>query len=190
MEEGLFSQLVDPVERKAAEDLFNRILNSSLDSKELRDICDYRTYFHYDIRIRETDNLDADGNPVVLSLSKVLKEKSGGESQTPYYVAIAASFYRFYKARPENTVRLVIFDEAFNRMDDERIGKILAFYNDLNLQIITSVPPEKIEAIGPYMDRINVISRSGSAIRVRDCHIDTIDMSNIELSPNADMETS
>jgi uncharacterized protein YPO0396 len=190
MEEGLFSQLVDPVERKAAEDLFNRILNSPLDSKELRDICDYRTYFHYDIRIRETDNLDADGNPVVLSLSKVLKEKSGGESQTPYYVAIAASFYRFYKARPENTVRLVIFDEAFNRMDDERIGKILAFYNDLNLQIITSVPPEKIEAIGPYMDRINVISRSGSAIRVRDCHIDTIDMSNIELSPNADMETS
>jgi uncharacterized protein YPO0396 len=96
-------------------------------------------------------------------------------------VAIAASFYRFYKARPETTVRLVIFDEAFNRMDDERIGKILAFYNDLNLQIITSVPPEKIEAIAPYMDRINVISRFGSAVKVRDCHIDAIDMSDIEI---------
>ncbi|GHV94179.1 ATPase [Spirochaetia bacterium] len=175
MEEGLFSQLIDPAERKAAEDLFDRILNSPLDSKELRDICDYRTYFHYDIRIRETDNFDDDGNPVTLSLSKVLKEKSGGESQTPYYVAIAASFYRFYKARPESTVRLVIFDEAFNRMDDERIGKILAFYNDLNLQIITSVPPEKIEAIGPYMDRINVISRFGSAVKVRDCHVETME---------------
>jgi uncharacterized protein YPO0396 len=67
-------------------------------------------------------------------------------------------------------VRLVIFDEAFNRMDDERIGKILAFYRDLKLQIITSVPPEKIEAIGPYMDRINVISRYGNAVKVRDCH--------------------
>ncbi|GHV24578.1 ATPase [Spirochaetia bacterium] len=175
MEEGLFSQLVDPGERKAAEDLFDRILNSPLDSKELRDICDYRTYFHYDIRIRETDNFNEDGTPVTLSLSKVLKEKSGGESQTPYYVAIAASFYRFYKARPDDTVRMVIFDEAFNRMDDERIGKILGFYNDLNLQIITSVPPEKIEAIGPYMDRINVISRFGSAVKVRDCHIDTLE---------------
>jgi uncharacterized protein YPO0396 len=108
---------------------------------------------------------------VELSLSKVLKEKSGGESQTPYYVAIAASFYRFYKARPENAVRLVVFDEAFNRMDDERIGKILAFYNNLNLQLVISAPPEKIEAIGPYMDRINVISRYGNAVKVRDCHL-------------------
>ena len=174
-EDDLFSQLTDPSARKAAEELFNRILNSPLDSKELREICDYRTYFHYDIRIKETDNFDEAGNPVVLSLSRVLKEKSGGESQTPYYVAIAASFYRFYKARPETTVRMVIFDEAFNRMDDERIGKILTFYNDLNLQIITSVPPEKIEAIAPYMDRINVVSRFGSAVKVRDCHIDAID---------------
>jgi uncharacterized protein YPO0396 len=180
-EDGLFAQLADPAERRAAEELFNRILNSPLDSKELRDICDYRTYFHYDIRIREIDNLDAGGSPAVLSLSKVLKEKSGGESQTPYYVAIAASFYRFYKARPENTARLVIFDEAFNRMDDERIGKILLFYKDLNLQIITSVPPEKIEAIGPFMDRINVISRFGSAVKVRDCHIDAGDLKEIKL---------
>jgi hypothetical protein len=66
-------------------------------------------------------------------------------------------------------------------MDDERIGKILAFYNDLNLQIITSVPPEKIEAIGPYMDRINVISRFGSAVKVRDCSVDAVDLSDIEI---------
>jgi uncharacterized protein YPO0396 len=181
VDDGLFSQLAEPEERKAAEELFNRILNSPLDSKELKDICDYRTYFHYDIRITETDNFDEAGNPVVLSLSRVLKEKSGGESQTPYYVAIAASFYRFYKAHPETTVRMVIFDEAFNRMDDERIGKILSFYNNLNLQIITSVPPEKIEAIAPFMDRINVISRFGSAVKVRDCHIDAYDLSDIEI---------
>ena len=181
-DEGLFSKLVDPAERKAAEELFNRILNSPLDSKELKEICDYRTYFHYDIRIKETDVSDENGNPVILSLSRVLKEKSGGESQTPYYVAIAASFYRFYKACPETTVRLVIFDEAFNKMDDERIGKILEFYKTLNLQIITSVPPEKIEAIAPYMDRINVISRFGNAVKVRDCHIDAIDSSDIDIS--------
>ena len=171
IEDGLFSQLEQPAERKAAEELFNRILDSPLDSKELRNICDYRTYFHYDIVITETDTIDEKGIPEKSFLSRVLKEKSGGESQTPYYVAIAASFYRFYKARPENSVRLVIFDEAFNRMDDERIGKILSFYNNLNLQIITSVPPEKIEAITPFMERINVISRYGSMVKVRDCHL-------------------
>ena len=181
-DEGLFSQLTDPAERKATEDLFDRILNSPLDSKELKDICDYRTYFHYDILITQTDIKEKNGEPLRQYLSKVLKEKSGGESQTPYYVAIAASFYRFYKTRPETTVRLVIFDEAFNRMDDERISKILSFYNSLNLQIITSVPPEKIEAITPYMDRTNVIIRKGSAVRIRDCHpINGIDMSDIEI---------
>ncbi|MDR0289586.1 MAG: hypothetical protein LBI06_01465 [Treponema sp.] len=180
-DDGLFSQIADPGEKKAAQDLFDSILNAPLDSEELKRICDYRTYFHYDIIITETDALDDKGNQVKLSLSRVLKEKSGGESQTPYYVAIAASFYRFFKARPESTVRLVIFDEAFYRMDDERIGKILAFYKELNLQIVTSVPPEKIEAIAPYMDRINVISRFGDAVKVRDCHIDADDLGDIEI---------
>ncbi|MDR1948547.1 MAG: AAA family ATPase [Spirochaetaceae bacterium] len=172
-EESLFSQLTDPAELKAAQDLFERILNANLDSPELRSICDYRTYFRYDIKIKETDVLDqSTGRPMELSLSKVLREKSGGETQTPYYVAIAASFYRFYKARPESTVRLVMFDEAFNRMDDERIGKILKFYQDLNIQIISSVPTEKIEAIAPHMDRINLVIRHGFSARVRDFHSD------------------
>jgi uncharacterized protein YPO0396 len=173
LEDGLFSQLSDPAELKAAQDLFEKILNANLDSPELRSICDYRTYFHYDIKIKETDVIDqATGKPMELSLSRVLREKSGGETQTPYYVAIAASFYRFYKARPEETIRLVMFDEAFNRMDDERIGKILRFYRDLDIQIISSVPTEKIEAIAPYMDRINLVIRHGYSARVRDFHSD------------------
>ncbi|MCL2444073.1 MAG: hypothetical protein FWD13_11520, partial [Treponema sp.] len=180
--DSLFSQITDPNEKEAIKNLFDRILNAPLDSEELRNICDYRTYFNYDIIITQTDHLDDKGLPLKLSLSRVLKEKSGGESQTPYYVAIAASFYRFYKARPDNTIRLVIFDEAFNRMDDERIGKILSFYNNLNLQIITSVPPEKIEAIVPYMDRINIISRFGSAVKVRDCHIDAYNADDLGMN--------
>ncbi|MDR1904566.1 MAG: hypothetical protein LBQ88_20065 [Treponema sp.] len=168
MEDSLFSRLNDPKELKAAQELFEHILNANLDSQELRSICDYRTYFRYDIKIRDTELLDSSGKPMETSLSKVIREKSGGESQTPYYVAIAASFYRFYKQRPEETIRLVVFDEAFNRMDDERIGKILEFYRSLNLQLITSVPPEKIEAIAPYMEQINLVYRHAHSAKVRD----------------------
>jgi hypothetical protein len=168
---GLFTQIADPAELKAAQTLFERILNANLDSPELRSICDYRTYFHYDIKIKDTEVMDqTTGKGVELSLSKVLREKSGGESQTPYYVAIAASFYRFYKSRPEETVRLVMFDEAFNRMDDERISKILEFYRQMNLQIISAVPTEKIEAIAPRMDRTNLVIRHGYSAFVRDFH--------------------
>ncbi|MDR1625388.1 MAG: hypothetical protein LBT33_02515 [Spirochaetia bacterium] len=170
-EDGLFSQLTDPAEHKAAQELFERILAANPDSPELRTICDYRSYFHYDIKIRDTQSIDHNtGKPLELSLSKVLREKSGGEAQTPYYVAIAASFYRFYKTRPEETVRLVMFDEAFNRMDDERIGSILEFYRNLDIQIISSVPTEKIEAIAPHMDRINLVIRHGYNAFVRDFH--------------------
>jgi uncharacterized protein YPO0396 len=170
-EDSLFAQLTDPGELKAARDLFERILQANLDSPELRSICDYRTYFHYDIKIRDTESIEeSTGKPVELSLSKVLKEKSGGEAQTPYYVAIAASFYRFFKDKPEKTVRLVMFDEAFNRMDDERIGKILEFYRKLNIQIISSVPTEKIEAMVPHMDRINLVIRHDRSAFIRDFH--------------------
>jgi uncharacterized protein YPO0396 len=170
-EDSLFTQLTDPGELKAAQDLFERILSANLDSPELRSICDYRTYFHYDIKIKDTESIEeSTGKPVELSLSKVLREKSGGEAQTPYYVAIAASFYRFFKDKPEKTIRLVMFDEAFNRMDDERIGKILEFYKKLGIQIVISVPTEKIEAMVPHMDRINLVIRHDRSAFVRDFH--------------------
>ncbi|MDR3114132.1 MAG: hypothetical protein LBU25_01265 [Treponema sp.] len=170
-EDSLFAQLTDPGELRAAKDLFNRILSAHLDSPELRSICDYRTYFQYDIKIKDTESVEeTTGKPVELSLSKVIREKSGGEAQTPYYVAIAASFYRFFKDKPDKTVRLVMFDEAFNRMDDERIGKILEFYRHLGIQLISSVPTEKIEAMVPYMDRINLVIRHDRSAFVRDFH--------------------
>lgn len=168
-EGGLFDQLVDPAERQAAESLFDKILRSPLDSPELRSICDYRTYFSYDIRMKDLQSIDpSTGKAVELSLSKVLREKSGGEAQTPYYVAIAASFFRFFHERPEATVRLVLFDEAFDKLDDERIGKILEFYRHMGLQTVIAVPPNKLESIAPHMDRVNLVIRHGYAATVRD----------------------
>jgi uncharacterized protein YPO0396 len=61
-----------------------------------------------------------------------------------------------------------MFDEAFNKMDDERIGKILQFYRDLKLQVIAAVPTEKIEAIMPYMERTNLVIRHGYSAFVRE----------------------
>ena len=51
-------------------------------------------------------------------------EKSGGETQTPYYVAIAASFAQMYSGR--ETVRILMLDEAFNNMDEDRIESMKA----------------------------------------------------------------
>ncbi len=164
----LFESLTDPAKREEVERLFRAILENELDSEAVRSVCDYRQYFQYDIKIRHTQTMDPKtGRPLEAALSKVLKEKSGGETQTPYYVAIAASFYRFYKDEPE-AVRLVLFDEAFNKMDDERIGSMIDFFKRLSMQVITAVPTEKTESIAPYMDRVNLVFRKDYHAYIRD----------------------
>ncbi|HDQ15170.1 MAG TPA: hypothetical protein ENN41_10195 [Sediminispirochaeta sp.] len=155
----LFESLSSEEERRSIEALFEEILNNDLDSPRVREICDYRTYFTYDIRIRHLHSIDeSTGKPHESNLSKVLREKSGGEAQTPYYVALGASFFRFFKEE-EGAIRLALFDEAFNKMDDTRIGTALTFFRRLGMQVVTAVPTEKIETIAPYSDQVNLIFR-------------------------------
>ena len=45
-----------------------------------------------------------------------------------------------------------MFDEAFNNMDDERIGGVLEFLRRLPLQIIIAAPPDKIQYISPGVE--------------------------------------
>jgi len=163
----MFEALTDERQRSEVERLFDGILANDLNSAEVRDICDYRQYFQYDIRIRHAESKDKQGQPLTTYLSKVLREKSGGETQTPYYVAIAASFYRFYKD-DESAIRLVLFDEAFNKMDDERIGSIIDFFKRLGMQIITAVPTEKTESIARFMDTVNLVFRRNYRAYIRD----------------------
>ncbi|MFW6290840.1 MAG: ATP-binding protein [Spirochaetota bacterium] len=164
----LFEVLHADEERESIERLFNQILTHEADDPEIRDLCDYRQYFTYDIRIRHLDQEDEKtGKPLESMLSRVLREKSGGETQTPYYVAIAASFFRFYKDSP-GAIRLVIFDEAFNKMDDERIGRMIHFFRKLSMQVVTAVPTEKLESIAPHMHRTSLVLRKNYRAFVRE----------------------
>ena len=67
-------------------------------------------------------------------------------------MAIGASFYQLY--RYGNTVRLMLLDEAFDKMDDERISSMMEFFNGLGLQVILATPPAKIEVIGEKVDTV------------------------------------
>ncbi|MFP4427333.1 MAG: ATP-binding protein [Spirochaetaceae bacterium] len=167
VEGTLFAALKSEEERRSVQEVFEKILANDLDSPEVREICDYRQYFVYDIRIRDRERTDEkSGKPLESYLSKVLREKSGGETQTPYYVAIAASFHRFYRDNPD-AIRLVLFDEAFNKMDDERIGRMLDFFRKLNMQVLTAVPTEKIESVAPHMDVTNLVIRKNYSAFLR-----------------------
>lgn len=151
------------------EELFSIITgegNTSLDQsdyeKRIRTFTDYRTYLSFDI---EVENKEGE----IQRLSKTIGKKSGGETQTPFYIAVLASFaqlYRIGRDKKANTAKLIIFDEAFSKMDGERIEKSISLLRKLGFQVILSTPTEKAGDIAPKVDRVLLVLRKGKNSRV------------------------
>ncbi len=148
----LFSSAFEEQYHEEMEDLFSKLTESDTTGDSiLQEYTDYRGYLDYDIEV--TSN----GKPQLFS--KIYGEKSGGETQTPYYVAIAASFAQMYSLG--DSIRIIMLDEAFDKMDDERISSMMKFFKEQNFQVILATPPAKMEIIGEYVDDIFVVYREG-----------------------------
>lgn len=132
--------------REEMAELFDKLMTKDDNGQKIvEEYTDYRSYLDYDIEIRKRDGSTQ-------RFSNIYGEKSGSETQVPYYVAIAASFYQLYHYG--NSVRLMLLDEAFDKMDDDRIGSMLDFFKGLDLQVIMATPPAKIEVIGEKVDTV------------------------------------
>lgn len=145
--ESIFSGLFHETHKEVIDELFEKLaLDNENSAQALDEFTDYRTYMDYDIKIVHSDNSYS-------YYSKVCEEKSGGETQTPFYVTVAASFVQLYGNNiGGEAIGLIMFDEAFNNMDDERIGGVLEFLRRLPLQIIIAAPPDKIQYISPSVE--------------------------------------
>ena len=117
--------------------------------KSIRKFTDYKTYLVFDLIVT-----DEQGNEQ--RLSRTLLKKSGGETQIPFYIALLASFSQVCRIRnrsQNNTIRVIILDEAFSKMDGERIQESIHLLRRFGLQAIFSAPPDKIPDIAPLVDR-------------------------------------
>ena len=110
--ESIFAGAFMENHKEVIDELFTRLaLDKDNTVKTLEEFTDYRTYMDYDIKI-----LHDDGNYSLYS--KVCEEKSGGETQTPFYVTVAASFVQLYSNNiGGEALGLIMFDEAFNNME-------------------------------------------------------------------------
>ncbi|MFI3252238.1 MAG: SbcC/MukB-like Walker B domain-containing protein [bacterium] len=123
---------------------------------------DYRTYMDYDIKIT---NLDGEN----VYYSKVSKEKSGGETQVPFYVAILASFVRIYQKNTSSindAIGLVMFDEVFDKMDSRRMQSMMGFINTLPIQIFLACPPQRMEILQQYTDTTIITIRDNKTAQI------------------------
>lgn len=136
--------------RRTLDELFDRLIQGEARQvkTELEERADYREYFDYDLRIHHADGTHS-------LWDRVAADRSGGETQTPYYIAILASMHRVYRSlAPDGRPRagLVLLDEAFSKMDEDRIRATLRFARDLGLQLVMATPKERSELVAPVVE--------------------------------------
>ena len=157
---SLWTSSFEQTYKQELDDLYGKLLSDKdSDNKLVQEYSDYRNYLDFDIKIRKSNGGE-------ITYSRVAGEKSGAETQIPFYVAIAASFYILYQR--EGSIRLILFDEAFEKMDESRIGTMMQFFKSLNLQTVLVTPPEKIESIGNFVDSVLAVCREGECSYVMD----------------------
>lgn len=165
----LFSYEFEEMYMDTIENLFSQIVGYDKSDTEAAEAVQkfsrYSAYLTFDL-------YKIDDNGIREPLSKTISTKSGGEVQTPFYVAILASFAQVYKVnstrnQTDNTIRLVIFDEAFNKMDPERISESIEMLRKFELQAIICSPTEKAGDIMPICDRTLLVDkqRDGNVYR-------------------------
>lgn len=142
-----------PPENAAAEELEEAKRNMDKYS-------DYRTYLSFDMQqlIRNQDET------IKIGLGRMIKKNSGGEGQNPLYVALLASFAQAYKidSRPglqrNPSIRLVVLDEAFSKMDSEKVASCIQLIRGLGFQAIISATNDKIQNYLETVDKIFVFA--------------------------------
>lgn len=162
---SLFSSTFNQKYQAEIDELFRELTaDRSADlEKRVALYTNYRTYLNFDLTVTSPEGLTQ-------HLSKTMDKKSGGETQTPFYIAVLASFaqiYRMDRDRRGSTIRLIVFDEAFSKMDGDRIAQSIRILRDLKFQVILSAPTDKIGDIATLVDRNLCVLRQGHNTIVR-----------------------
>lgn len=121
---------------------------------------DYRTYLSFDMQ----QIIQNEGDTLKINLSKMISKNSGGEGQNPLYVALLASFAQAYKIdlhpglQRNPTIRLVVLDEAFSKMDAEKVASCISLMRGLGFQAIISATNDKIQNYLETVDKVFVFA--------------------------------
>lgn len=160
---GLFRLDFEMKYNEQLEELFASLASTDENSNALNKFTDYRTYMDYDIKI--TNHVQGSET----YYSHVFKEKSGGETQVPFYVAIIASFVRVYTKNNKannDAIGLALFDEAFNNLDGNRMKAMMNFINSMPVQIIIACPAERMKILAPYTNTTIIALRDGEKAQI------------------------
>ncbi|MEG1947660.1 MAG: SbcC/MukB-like Walker B domain-containing protein [Lachnospiraceae bacterium] len=119
--------------------------------KEMELYADYRNYLSFSMYERVIDEKGKERKNYVDDMAG---RDSGGEGQNPKYVALLAGFAMLYmqQSNRDSRIKLVLLDEAFSKMDQERSEVCLKYARKLELQLIVCVPDERLQSLIQHVD--------------------------------------
>jgi uncharacterized protein YPO0396 len=162
-EDDLFFASAEPRFRDAIAH-FLKTLTEQPDSAEAARLLDYRHYYEYDMEV-----LEADGRKT--SVDRHSGKFSGGENQSPYFIAILASYLRAYRRyssrKPEPSLGLVPIDEAFSKLSGERIKDCITALKAFDLQGVFSMSTGNIPYAFEHCDWLVVVSKNDRRVGKR-----------------------
>ena len=152
---------------------------------------DYRTYLSFDMQ----QLIQNEDETIKIGLSKMIKKNSGGEGQNPLYVALLASFAQAYKIdlkpglQRNPTIRLVVLDEAFSKMDAEKVASCIQLIRGLGFQALISATNDKIQNYLETVDKIFVFANPNKkAISIQEFEKKEFDQLKQDISGDEDGE--
>ena len=131
---------------------------------------DYRNYLSFSMYEQVTDE---NGNVIRENfVDDMAGRDSGGEGQNPKYVALLAGFAMLYmqQSKRDSKIKLVLLDEAFSKMDQERSAVCLKYARKMDLQLIVCVPDERLQSLIQNVDCVYGFRRFKNQISMM--HID------------------
>ena len=148
----LFTEGLTKKNEQILMELYDKITSFDPEHDKLAyEFLDYRNYLSYDIEVDHNDGTTS-------MFSKVSREKSGGETQVPFYIVIAATFQQLLtRNKRVSSGCIVLFDEAFNNMDESRIEAMMKYYSSLSIQIIFAIPPTRIPQLSSFVNTSLVV---------------------------------
>lgn len=154
-DDDLFSATANQRFRDAI-DHFLKVLTEAPDGAEAARLLDYRHYYEYDLDVVEPDGRKT-------SVDRHSGKFSGGENQSPYFIAILASYLRAYRRysqrKTEPSLGIVPIDEAFSKLSGERIKDCITALKAFDLQGVFSMSTGNIPYAFDHCDWLVVVSK-------------------------------
>lgn len=163
------------------------VIQEVLTEGRVDELSDYRNFFSYDIMAKDQST----GKE--RRFSNLLSTGSGGEQQSPFYIAFGASFMTAFKVQRRGDqvnagAAIAIFDEAFSRMDGNNTYAALEFFSQIGLQAFLAAPLDAEVKMGHHVERVVTIIRDGLSVftdsrQINDAGWDLLESDNPKRHP-------